>query len=207
MMVKGITTRSPGRKAMFSLPTSTTSPMNSWPMMSPDFMPGMKPSNKWRSEPQIAQADTFTIASRGCSMPGSGTRSQRMSCLPCQVSAFMVAPDALTLGLAGRHFRALQELGGHARHVFFQPGGHGDFFLQNLFADLSDGGLTQHGGGCDEVPVGGDFHVLERIAEHAALNHFVGRHRAAETLHRGHELARHGLLGRGVAAHLPASML
>ena len=27
-----------------SEPTSTTSPMVSWPMMSPDFMPGMKPS-------------------------------------------------------------------------------------------------------------------------------------------------------------------
>ena len=29
---------------LLSLPTSTTSPMNSWPMMSPDRMPGMKPS-------------------------------------------------------------------------------------------------------------------------------------------------------------------
>jgi hypothetical protein len=30
--------------ALASGPTSTTSPMNSWPMMSPFFMPGMKPS-------------------------------------------------------------------------------------------------------------------------------------------------------------------
>src|SRR3954468_5240253 len=41
----------------------------------------------WRSEPQIAQAVILMIASRGCSIFGSGTSSQRMSALPCQVSA------------------------------------------------------------------------------------------------------------------------
>src|SRR5215208_7973895 len=48
----------------------------------------MTPSKIWRSEPQIAQAVTFMMASRGCSIFGSGTVSQRRSFLPCQVSAF-----------------------------------------------------------------------------------------------------------------------
>jgi hypothetical protein len=34
-------TRSPFRTLPTSLPVSTTSPMNSWPMMSPGFMAGM----------------------------------------------------------------------------------------------------------------------------------------------------------------------
>jgi hypothetical protein len=58
--------------ARFSRPTSTTSPMNSWPMMSPDFMPGMKPSWRCRSEPQIAQVVTLMIASLGSSICGVG---------------------------------------------------------------------------------------------------------------------------------------
>src|SRR5437868_9694299 len=41
-----------------------------------DFMPGMKPSNRCRSEPQMAQLVTFTMASRGSSIFGSGTVSQ-----------------------------------------------------------------------------------------------------------------------------------
>jgi len=55
------------------LPTSITSPMNSCPRMSPDFIPGMNPSNRCRSDPQIAQLDTVRMASRGCSIVGSGT--------------------------------------------------------------------------------------------------------------------------------------
>jgi hypothetical protein len=58
-------------------------------MMSPDFMPGMKPSNRCRSEPHMAQLETLTIASRGCSMIGSGTVPHRMSFLPCHVSALI----------------------------------------------------------------------------------------------------------------------
>ena len=37
----------------------------------------------------MAQAVTLMMASRGCSIFGSGTVSQRMSRLPCQQSAFM----------------------------------------------------------------------------------------------------------------------
>ena len=45
-IVNGTTTRSPIFSFLLSAPTSTTSPMNSWPMMSPDFMPGRKPPNR-----------------------------------------------------------------------------------------------------------------------------------------------------------------
>ncbi len=41
-----------------------------------------------QAEPQIAQAVTLMSASRGCSILGSGTVSQRMSPLPCHVKAF-----------------------------------------------------------------------------------------------------------------------
>src|SRR4051812_39829585 len=37
----------------------------------------------------MAQDVTLMMASRGCSIFGSGTLSQRMSCLPCQHRAFM----------------------------------------------------------------------------------------------------------------------
>jgi hypothetical protein len=50
--------------------------------MSPLSMPGMTPSKICRSEPQIAQAVTLMIASRGCSILGSGTVSHRISPLP-----------------------------------------------------------------------------------------------------------------------------
>src|SRR6185369_7379209 len=49
----------------------------------------MTPSNRCRSEPQMAQAVTLMMASRPCSIFGSGTESHRMSFLPCQVSAFI----------------------------------------------------------------------------------------------------------------------
>src|ERR1700761_6080981 len=63
--------------------------------MSPDSIVGIMPSIRCRSEPQIAQAVTFTITSRGSSILGSGTVSQRMSFVPCQQSAFIeVFPNA-----------------------------------------------------------------------------------------------------------------
>src|ERR1700709_2623617 len=88
-IVKGTTTRSPTLSLLLSDPTSTTSPMVSWPRTSPFSIVGMTPSNKWRSEPQIAQAVTLMMASRACSILGSGTLSQRISFLACHVSAFI----------------------------------------------------------------------------------------------------------------------
>ncbi len=43
-IVNGTTTRSPAFSVFTSGPTSTTSPMNSWPRMSPACIVGMKPS-------------------------------------------------------------------------------------------------------------------------------------------------------------------
>ena len=44
VMLKGTMIRSPFVSAVTSAPVSTISPMNSWPMMSPCFIMGMKPS-------------------------------------------------------------------------------------------------------------------------------------------------------------------
>src|SRR5215207_5195524 len=91
-IVNGTTTRSPIFSLVFADPTSTTSPMNSWPSTSPDFMVGMKPSYRCRSEPQIAVLVTLTIASRGSSIRGSGTLSTLTFSLPCQQSALICPP-------------------------------------------------------------------------------------------------------------------
>src|SRR5215218_7936846 len=58
-------------------------------MTSPFSIDGMRPPYMWRSEPQMAQDVTLMIASRGSSIVGSGTLSQRISALPCHVMAFM----------------------------------------------------------------------------------------------------------------------
>src|SRR4051794_27531252 len=88
--------------------------MNSWPRMSPRFIVGMKPSSRWRSEPQIAVSVTLMIASRGFRIVGSGTRSTRTSSVPYQQRAFMplLAASCLPSGLTGRgrHFAGLQQL-------------------------------------------------------------------------------------------------
>ncbi len=60
----GTTTRSPTFRFFTSRPTSTTSPMNSWPRMSPLCIVGTSALYKWRSDPQIAVDVIFTIASR-----------------------------------------------------------------------------------------------------------------------------------------------
>ena len=93
-MVKGTTTRSPGETVDTPRPTSTTSPMNSWPRMSPAAIDGMKPSYRCRSDPQMAVEVTRTMASRGLRILGSGTCSTRTSCVPYQHSAFMASPAA-----------------------------------------------------------------------------------------------------------------
>src|SRR3954465_13626112 len=96
MIVKGTTTRSPCFSLPFTPdPTSTTSPIISWPMMSPGNIAGMKLWNRCRSEPQIAQLVTLTMASRSSSISGSVTVSQRISSLPCQTSARIRCSEVL----------------------------------------------------------------------------------------------------------------
>src|SRR5919109_1866636 len=70
---KGTTTRSPTCKFFTPLPTSTTSPMNSCPRMSPFSMVGTKPLYRCRSEPQIAVEVIRTMASPEFRIFGSGT--------------------------------------------------------------------------------------------------------------------------------------
>src|SRR5215207_1321583 len=72
----------------------------------------MTPSNKWRSEPQMAQDVTLMMASRPSWIFGSGTVSQRMSPLPCQVSAFMRASSGFRVAV-----RAGPGVGSHALHA------------------------------------------------------------------------------------------
>src|SRR4051812_1143808 len=69
----GTTTRSPTDRLSTSDPFSTTSPMNSWPRISPGSIVGTYPSYRCRSEPQIAVELTRTMASCLFRIEGSGT--------------------------------------------------------------------------------------------------------------------------------------
>src|SRR5829696_854847 len=85
----GTTTRSPTWRLDTAGPTSTTSPMNSCPRMSPLRMVGMKPWNRCRSEPQMAVEVTRTMASRALRILGSGTSRTSRLVLPIQQLARM----------------------------------------------------------------------------------------------------------------------
>src|SRR6187402_3403942 len=84
----GTTTRSPTFRLETPRPSSTTSPMNSWPSTSPFSMLGTKPLYKCRSEPQIAVLVTRMMASRGLKIWGSGTSWTSTFLLPIQQLAF-----------------------------------------------------------------------------------------------------------------------
>ena len=81
-ITNGTTTRSPFCSLVTLGPASTTSPMNSWPRMSPLFIAGIFPRYMCRSEPQIAVAVTFRMTSSGSCRIGSGTVSTLTSWLP-----------------------------------------------------------------------------------------------------------------------------
>src|SRR5215210_7837430 len=88
-MLNGITTRSPGFRSVTSAPTSSTTPIGSWPRMLPSLMNAPSTSYRCRSDPQMPLEVTRTIASVGSSIAGSGTLSTRTSRFPCQVRAFI----------------------------------------------------------------------------------------------------------------------
>src|SRR5688500_15325671 len=88
----GTTTRSPTASFFTFFPTSTTSPMNSWPRMSPGSMNGLKPLYRCRSEPQIAVDVTFTMQSFWFRIFGSGTFRTSIFCFPAQQVAFICCP-------------------------------------------------------------------------------------------------------------------
>src|SRR5918994_5144549 len=89
---KGTTTRSPTLRLCTSRPVSTTSPMNSWPRMSPFSTVGIYPSTRCRSEPQMAVEEMRTIASRALRICGSGTVSTLTVFRPIQTVAFICRP-------------------------------------------------------------------------------------------------------------------
>src|SRR5215203_3193738 len=107
---KGTTTRSPTSRFCTPLPTSTTSPMNSWPMMSPGSIIGRKPLYRCRSDPQIAVDVTFTIASRLLRICGSGTSRTCIFCGPIQHVAFILPPPSWLRLPAARKIRKWSEL-------------------------------------------------------------------------------------------------
>src|SRR3954451_6990125 len=83
----GTTTRSPTLSLVVSGPTSTTSPMYSWPITSPSRMVGMYPPSRCRSDPHVVVSRTLRIASCGLRMPGSGTELTCRSLTPIQHNA------------------------------------------------------------------------------------------------------------------------
>src|SRR5579875_2698769 len=88
----GTTTRSPFFTFFTPRPTSTISPMNSCPSMSPLSIVGTKPSYRWRSDPQMAVEVIFTITSLWLRIFGSGTVSTLTFSLPIQQFAFICFP-------------------------------------------------------------------------------------------------------------------
>src|SRR3954469_7208495 len=88
----GTTTRSPFFRFFTPRPTSTTSPMNSCPSMSPLSIVGTKPLYRWRSDPQMAVDVIFTIASLWLRILGSGTVSTLTFSLPIQQFALIGFP-------------------------------------------------------------------------------------------------------------------
>src|SRR3954454_3384307 len=95
----GMTTRSPRLRAVISEPTSSTTPIASWPRMSPRSRNAPRVSYRCRSEPQMLVVVTRMIASVGSSIFGSGTSSTRTSRLPCQVTAFIPPNSPRSVGL------------------------------------------------------------------------------------------------------------
>src|SRR5690348_4466538 len=81
------TTRSPPSNRRVSGPTSTTSPVASWPMTTPTRRRPVAPTNPWTSEPQIPDARTATTTSPGPAT-GSGRSSSGIDWGPRDTSAF-----------------------------------------------------------------------------------------------------------------------
>src|SRR3954466_3303361 len=91
-MLKGTITRSPTCRCCTEEPTSSTTPMNSWPNVCPTRVSGISPWYRCRSEPQMAASCPFTIASFGCSIRGLSFSSTRSLYGPRYVIARMGPP-------------------------------------------------------------------------------------------------------------------
>src|SRR2546423_5469688 len=117
---------------------------------------------------------TRMIASVGCSMVGSGTSSTRTSCVPCQVTAFIVLLASVTRprsgGLAARRGRGL--LGGLLDLREGVP-----LLLEILLEELDDVALAHGVGVGDETLIDRDLMVLGlgRTGEQHVVDHGVVR--------------------------------
>ena len=87
-IANGITTTWPRLTVLASLPTASTMPIASWPMLCPVSLFGMSLYGH-RSLPQIQARTTRMIASVGSSNDGSGTFSTRTSPAPYMMVARM----------------------------------------------------------------------------------------------------------------------
>src|SRR5699024_160388 len=161
---KGTTTRSPGFREVTADPTSSTTPMGSWPRMSPGFMNGPRTSYRCRSEPHSPELVTRMTASSGSSARGSGTVSVRTSRTPFHTTAFIVPllPRPVRWPLSGGWSRDCTNgrfLAGHCPH----PGPSPTFVRINLIhhrshvrwwsSHVAAGGRLLAGGGPQEESV------------------------------------------------------
>src|SRR6202034_3360633 len=88
-MLKGRLTWSPFLMRLIPGPTSTTSPVFSWPK-TPPGLKSVRPSYICRSEPQILVVVILMTTSLGCSILASGTFFTLTSRGPLARPAFMV---------------------------------------------------------------------------------------------------------------------
>ncbi len=88
-MLKGSTTRSPFLICFTAAPTSTTTPMFSWPITIPGFA-SVRPSSMCRSLPQIPLEVIRITASVGLSTRAFSTSSTFTFLPSCNTTACMV---------------------------------------------------------------------------------------------------------------------
>ena len=83
-----------------------------------------------------------------------------------------------------------------------QPGGNRFFFTQDRRAGLPELGFVTMLGGGNELAIGRNFHVLERVTCKHRFRDLIADKHAAETLRCRHRLASHIFNCRRVAAKL-----
>src|SRR5215208_3883334 len=76
-MLNGTRTWSPTFRFSTPSPSSSTTPVNSWPNVIPTRVSGTDPLYRCRSDPQMHDRVTLTMASRGCRISGTGLWSMR----------------------------------------------------------------------------------------------------------------------------------
>src|SRR5918998_3248332 len=91
-MLNGTRTWSPTFSFSTPSPTSSTMPVNSWPNVIPTLVSGTDPLYRCKSEPQMHERVTLTMASSGCWISGTGFLSIRTLCGTLKFIASMCMP-------------------------------------------------------------------------------------------------------------------